>query len=158
MDGLGHPFFGLIFSRVMPLLVAPITPENKEDIIAEIKLWSGLVACVGLLMFVSLTGSKWAFGILGENVTFHIRRDLYKAILRKNIGFHDHRENGSSVLTSAMAEDSAVINGVSTESLGPQVDGFAGLLIAIVIGFIFSWKVSLSCLAIAPFMSIGQYI
>lgn len=158
LDGLGHPFFGLIFSQVMPLLVAPITEENKEDIIADIKLWSGLVACVGVLMFVSMTGSKWAFGILGENVTFHIRKDLYSSILRKHIGFHDFRENGSSVLTSAMAEDSATINGVSTESLGPQVDGFCGLLVAIVIGFIFSWKVALSCIAIAPFMSIGQYI
>jgi ATP-binding cassette subfamily B (MDR/TAP) protein 1 len=142
----------------MPALTAPINDENRDDIIADIKLYAGLVACVGVVMFISMSGSKWAFGILGEEVTFAIRHDLYSAILRKHLGFHDHRENGSSALTSAMAEDSAIINGVSTESLGPQVDGFTGLLVALLIGFIFSWKVALTCLALAPFMTIGQFI
>jgi hypothetical protein len=54
-DGCGHPFFGFVFSKVMPLLVDPITDENKEDIISGTKLYAGLLACVGLLMFVSMT-------------------------------------------------------------------------------------------------------
>jgi hypothetical protein len=44
-----------------------------------------------------------SFGNLGENVTLKIRKELYFKILEKNIGWFDFRENGSSVLTSAMA-------------------------------------------------------
>lgn len=78
--------------------------------------------------------------------------------MRKDIGYHDHRDNGASVLTSAMAEDSSVINGVSTESIGPQVDGYLSLLIGLLVGFYFNWKVSLICLGLSPIMAVGSII
>lgn len=56
---------------------------------------------------------------MGENVTLGVRELLYKNILMKNIGWFDLRENSTGVLSSAMASDTAVINGVSSESLGP---------------------------------------
>jgi len=34
-----------------------------------------------------------------------IRKLLYLSILKKEIGFHDDRDNGSSILTSIMAHD-----------------------------------------------------
>ena len=102
--------------------------------------------------------SKWSFNKLGEEVTFQIRNLLYESILRKHMGFHDYRENGSAVLTSAMAEDSAIINGVSTESVGPMVDGYCGLLIGLALGLAYSWKLALVCCAIAPLLSLGAII
>jgi ATP-binding cassette subfamily B (MDR/TAP) protein 1 len=92
---------------------------------------------------------------LGENVTLKIRKILYGAILQKEIGFHDFRENGSSVLTSAMAQESSLINGVSTESIGPQVEAFFAVFVGLAIGFGFCWQESLICLALTPFMIIG---
>jgi ATP-binding cassette subfamily B (MDR/TAP) protein 1 len=58
---------------------------------------------IALLSFLSGMIQKISFGWLGENVTLKIRKDLYMNILQKNIGWFDERENGSSVLTSAMA-------------------------------------------------------
>jgi hypothetical protein len=48
-----------------------------------------------------------------------IRKLLYLSILKKEIGFHDDRDNGSSILTSIMAHDTSILNGASTESIGP---------------------------------------
>jgi len=56
---------------------------------------------------------------LGSNVTLKIRELLYAKILEKNLGWFDHRDNSSGILTSTMASDTSLINGVSTESLGP---------------------------------------
>ncbi len=58
---------------------------------------------IAVSCFISMTTQKYCFGTLGENVTLKVRKVLYSAILQKEYGFHDHRENGSSVLTSAMA-------------------------------------------------------
>lgn len=73
----------------------------------------------------------------------------------KDIGFFDFRENGTSVLTSSMAEDTSIINGVSTESIGPAMDAVFALLVGIGIGFAYSWRISLICLGAAPLMALG---
>ena len=77
-----------------------------------------------MLIFASLIGlshfiSKASYSALGENVTHGVRKDLYKKILEKNIGWFDLLVNGVSVLTSAMAADTTIINGTATESIAP---------------------------------------
>lgn len=59
----------------------------------------------GCLIAMSIRGT--AFGFLSNNVTIKIRKILYNAILEKDIGFFDLRENNASVLTSSMAQDTA---------------------------------------------------
>lgn len=158
LDGFGQPVFGVFFSKIMNILLEPLTPENEEDVISKTRLYCLAIFLIGLMMFISLGTSKYAWGILGENVTLAIRKELYEGILRKHIGFHDFRENGSSVLTSSMAQDSSIVNGVSTESIGPMVDGMSALIVGLAIGFFFSWKMSLICLAISPLLMLGAYL
>jgi len=71
------------------------------------------------MVFIGTFGGKLCSGILGENVTLKIRQVLYLSILKKNIGWFDHKDNGPSVLTSAMASETAIINGASSDSIGP---------------------------------------
>ena len=72
-------------------------------------------------------------------MTLKIRTILYQSILEKDIGFFDYRENNASVLTSAMAQDTSVINGASSESLGPYTEALFALLAGIIFGFVYSW-------------------
>lgn len=81
--------------------------------------YSIAMGLLALLCAVSSMSQKLTFGALGENTTYEIRKKLYETIVRKNIGWFDNKDNGVSVLTSAMAQDTSVINGASTESLGP---------------------------------------
>lgn len=57
-----------------------------------------------------------------------------------------------------MASDTSLINGVSTESLGPQAEGMCALFGGLVIGFIYCWQQSLVCLVVSPVMIIGNYL
>ena len=59
----------------------------------------GLAGATVLFGFIS----KFSFGVLGENVTLRIRKDLYSSILKKNIGWFDKTENAPAILTAAMA-------------------------------------------------------
>jgi len=99
-----------------------------------------------------------SFGRLGEGITYKVRVVLYKTILQKHIGWFDDKENGTSVLTSAMAEDTALINGVSAESLAPQIEGSFAIIAGITIGLIYCWQEALVCICLAPFMSIGKKV
>jgi hypothetical protein len=68
-------------------------------------VWWTLATAHICLLAMAVRGS--AFGFLSNNVTLKIRTILYNRILEKDIGFFDYRENNASVLTSAMAQDTA---------------------------------------------------
>jgi ABC-type multidrug transport system fused ATPase/permease subunit len=161
INGAANPIFGVVFSEIMNVLVLPLEIDgdgnvtNVDEIRDKTQLLCIFCAIIGITCFLASSISKIMFGTVGENVTLEIRKVLYKSILMKHIGFFDFRENGTSVLTSSMAEDTSIINGVSTESLGPAMDGCFALLVGLGIGFAFSWKISLICLAAAPIMAIG---
>jgi ABC-type bacteriocin/lantibiotic exporter with double-glycine peptidase domain len=55
-----------------------------------------------------------------------------------------------------MAQDTSIINGVSTESLGPQMEGLFALSVGLIIGFVSCWQMALICLAVSPVMVIGN--
>lgn len=99
-----------------------------------------------------------SFGYLGENVTYAVRHLLYGNILQKNIGWFDVKDNSASILTSAMATETAVINGVSTESIGPQVEGLMALCVGLGLGFWACWQEALVCLIVSPIMVFGNIL
>lgn len=78
--------------------------------------------------------------------------------MEKDIGWFDKQENQSSVLTGAMAQETSLINGASSESLGPYTEAFFALIGGLVLGFIFCWQQSLVTLGMVPFMVFGNYI
>lgn len=106
-------------------------------------------------MFIGYVGKSYLFSYLGENVTLKVRQLLYESILEKNIGWFDFQDNQSSVLTSAMAQESAIINGASSESLGPYIEGAFAVFGGLIIGFVFCWQESLVTLGCIPLIVIG---
>ena len=74
----------------------------------------------------------------------------------KHIGWFDQKENTTSVLTSAMSEDSHILNGIGTESIGPALEGGFALITGILIGFVMCWQEALVCLAVSPFLIAGN--
>ena len=111
-----------------------------------------------IIAFVSFVGqflAKYIFGIIGENVTMYIRTDLYKDMVRKNMGWFDEKDNAPGVLSTILASDAQVINGVSTEGLAIILQAGFSVVTGIVIGFIYCWQMSLVCLACVPFMMLG---
>jgi ABC-type multidrug transport system fused ATPase/permease subunit len=78
--------------------------------------------------------------------------------LEKHIGWFDFQANQSSVLTSAMASESSLINGVASEGLGVAAESVFALVAGLVIGFYFCWQESLVTLGCVPFIAVGNAI
>ena len=85
----------------------------------EINMYCIWMTVFAVVVFLTMFAQKYYFLRSSELVTYHMRYTLYDAILSKNIGWFDLRENGVGVLSSAMAQDTSLVNGVSSESLGP---------------------------------------
>lgn len=67
------------------------------------------------------------------------------------MGWFDDREHATSVLTTAMAEDTGKINEVGTTTLGALTGASGSLLVGFIIAFCFNWQMSLAGLILFPF-------
>jgi len=108
--------------------------------------------------FITGFTQKFLFGIIGENITLNIRKNLYGAIVKKNIGWFDDRENAPGVLNSVLASDVQALNGASTEGTAVVMESTFAMVVGIAIGFAYNWKISLVALGCVPFMIIGGAI
>jgi len=109
------------------------------------------------MFWTYLIGGK-SIGTLGENVTLGVRSHLYDNILRKNIGWFDLPENGASILTSAMAQDTSVINGVSTGGIGPFSEAFFCFAGGVAMAYYYCWQMATLCIAVSPILVIGNVL
>ena len=88
--------------------------------------------------------------MMSENIAFKLRKRLYRSILTKHIGWHDDKENATSVLTTVLSKDIKIINGSGSEGLASYTEGTSSLLIALCIGFFFAWELSLIGIFLTP--------
>jgi ATP-binding cassette subfamily B (MDR/TAP) protein 1 len=87
-----------------------------------------------------------------------MRERLYRGFLTKHIGWFDNRDNAPGILTSALANDTSVLNGASTESIAVMTEATFAILIGLIIGFIYDWKIALVSMVCTPFFAIGAGI
>ncbi len=128
---------------------------DKERMKEESWNWALYMFFCAIVSLVAVFIVRFAFGVVGENITLNIRNSLYGSILKKDIGWFDRKENAAGIITTVLASDASALNGASTEGLGIMLESSFGLGCGVVIAFIFSWKLSLVALACCPLMVIG---
>jgi ABC-type multidrug transport system fused ATPase/permease subunit len=92
---------------------------NYELLISKVSMFGLFMVGVAIVAGGGKFTSIWCFEYLGTIVTYSMRKEVYQNIIEKNLGWFDEKENGTSVLTSAMSTDSGIINGVGTSSISP---------------------------------------
>jgi len=88
-------------------------------------------------------------------VTLKVRNLVYVSILNKHIGWFDNRDNSPSVISATLAKDTSIVNGVSTESISPSLEGGMAFVIGLCIGFYYSWEMSVAMFLVSPIMAVG---
>lgn len=148
--------YGWFIMRSMSELnIAAFTGESAFDAVAP---WCGVMAGGCVLLFVSKTISGLLLSQVAEEVTQGFRAELYQAIVRKPIGWHDQRDNGAGIMTATLSSDVQLLNGVSSDGIAVLVEAIGGVLTGLVFSLIFSWPMALVGLGILPFFMIAGVI
>jgi ABC-type multidrug transport system fused ATPase/permease subunit len=142
------PVFGVFWAE---LIMDMTNPDKAREI-------SIIMAMFAPISFVVIYVGRGSWCFLAENMTKNIRHELYGKLLWKEVGWFDHKSNSPGQLTSVLATEVQTLNGVSTESMGVAMESAMGMLVGIVLGFIFCWPVALIALGISPFMMLGAMI
>jgi ABC-type multidrug transport system fused ATPase/permease subunit len=114
IQGAIFPAFGIFLTKMLFSLMITFVEipglnwsyaDKKDFMKDEAEDWCLYMFLCAVVCFCTTFTQKFCFGVVGENITLNIRDKLYAALLKKNIGWFDARENAPGVLTSVLASD-----------------------------------------------------
>ena len=148
--------FGWMIMEVMnDMNVAPLEGKSALD---EAAVWLIIMALQGVILLIAKGAAGIFLSNVAENIVKSVREDLYEMIIRKDIGWHDLRDNSAGIMTSTLASDVQLLSGISSDGVSVQIEAFSALLTALIGGFIFSWPMTLVGLAVVPLIGICGFI
>jgi ABC-type multidrug transport system fused ATPase/permease subunit len=87
----------------------------------EVNFWALLmfIAAVayGILSFIN----KWAFSQVGSNIGKACQQVLYKSLLTKDLGWHDHLEHSAGIMTVVLSKDTGLVEGAAMEGAAVSI-------------------------------------
>ena len=118
-------------------------------------------AALGLLVVFAVQGvfsslRFYLFSVAGEQIVARLRRDLYAAILRQEIGFFDEQRTGE--LTQRLAADTTVLQQATTSNISMLLRYGMTVLGGIAILVYTSWRLTLLMLSVVPVVVLGAVI
>ena len=94
------PSFGIWFAKMLFTLQTPLDPTKPENWLPPITIdfkqaskWGIILGSYAPIAFFAMYFNRISWAILAENMTKNIRGFLYSSMLRKDIGWFDHKEN-----------------------------------------------------------------
>jgi ATP-binding cassette subfamily B (MDR/TAP) protein 1 len=104
--------------------------QPDDDIERDSKKWSGIFMAIGGAALIFNTIQVWSLSVAGENLIERVRKmtfrvsilflfaDHLKAILRQEVGWFDKEEHASGILTSKLASEATLVEGLVGSRMG----------------------------------------
>eukprot|EP01116_Phalansterium_solitarium_P018473 TRINITY_DN489_c0_g1_i1.p1 TRINITY_DN489_c0_g1~~TRINITY_DN489_c0_g1_i1.p1 ORF type:complete len:1312 (+),score=501.72 TRINITY_DN489_c0_g1_i1:46-3981(+) len=140
-----NPAYALVFGEIVGLFYAS---HDRMD--REAGMWAVLFFAIGVAAMIGQVMQAFFFGFAGERLTYRLRRMAFSSMLRQNVGWFDLEENSPAVLSSRLASDAALVEGMVGQRLGLTVMNVFTILSALALGFAYSWRLTLVMTAALP--------
>ncbi|EUB64563.1 Multidrug resistance protein [Echinococcus granulosus] len=152
-SGLSQPAFAILYSEMFGIFSQISTPDEK---LAQTAFYSGMMAVLGLARFTAQLLSGCALGYAGAELTKRARSLLFEAILKQEIGWFDRVENSPGILTARLATEVSALETVTGMQLGTLMEALSLIIASLVIGFTYSWILSLVNLCFVPLLVVSS--
>jgi ATP-binding cassette subfamily B (MDR/TAP) protein 1 len=70
--------------------------------------------------------------------------------MRQDIGWHDHKDHQTHILTARLSTDTALVEGLLGSRLGLLIQNFVTIAAGVTIAMIYCWQLTLVILACSP--------
>lgn len=143
----------LVFPKGIGILMDAVLKPDGRAIMDQ-----AVSALMVVFVIVAIAGFARAyfFTLAGERVVARLRRDLFGAIIRQEIGFFDSQRTGE--LVNRLASDTGVLQNSVTVNVSMALRFTLQAIGCIVVLFYMSWRLSLVMVAIVPIVAIGAAV
>uniref|UniRef100_A0A8C9K1K0 Bile salt export pump n=1 Tax=Panthera tigris altaica TaxID=74533 RepID=A0A8C9K1K0_PANTA len=154
VNGSVTPLYAFLFSQTL----GTFSLLDKEEQRSQINVVCLLFVVLGCISICTQFLQGYAFAKSGELLTKRLRKFGFRAILGQDIGWFDDLRNSPGALTTRLATDASQVQGATGSQIGMMVNSFTNITVAMIIAFIFSWKLSLVIVCFFPFLALSGAI
>nr|XP_010937713.2 ABC transporter B family member 20 [Elaeis guineensis] len=158
LGSIGAAIFGSfnpLLAYTIALIVAAYYRIDVRDRHHEVNKWCLIIACMGIITVVANFLQHFYFGIMGEKMTERVRRMMFSAILRNEVGWFDEEENSADTLSMRLANDATFVRAAFSNRLSIFIQDTAAVVVALLIGMLLEWRVALVALATLPVLIVS---
>ncbi|XP_065051927.1 ATP-dependent translocase ABCB1-like isoform X2 [Rhopilema esculentum] len=141
--------FAVIISEIIKIFSFK---SNVKEMRSKAEFWSLMFVVLGVGSGVAILVSSYLFSVAGEILTRRLRELLFQAILRQDISFFDEPTHSTGALSARLASDASGVQGATSIRLSTLVQVVVMGLSAIIVSFVYSWKLTLLIFAFIPFL------
>ncbi|KAJ3116674.1 ATP-binding cassette, sub-B (MDR TAP), member 4, partial [Physocladia obscura] len=149
--GLAFPLYSVFFGK----LIAAFFDPNVASVQDQINTWCLIFVIIGIAGFFATFVQIVFIGLYGSNIFIKVRVLAIRNILRQEIGWFDEPLNNSSNLGEILGKDVETLASLMDQTIGQTWSSIINAIAGTIIGFYYSWKLTLVNLALLPIASIG---
>ncbi|KAK6145325.1 hypothetical protein DH2020_022145 [Rehmannia glutinosa] len=148
--------FNPVLAYVISLIVtAYYRTDERHHIRQEIDRWCLIIAGMGIVTVIANFLQHFYFGIMGEKMTERVRRMMFSAMLRNEVGWFDEEENSADNLSMRLANDATFVRAAFSNRLSIFIQDSAAVIVAVLIGLFLQWRLALVALATLPILMVS---
>ncbi|XP_058736599.1 ABC transporter B family member 6-like [Vicia villosa] len=148
--------FNPLLAYVIGLVVAAYYRINDQHHLErEIDKWCLIIGCMGIVTVIANFLQHFYFGIMGEKMTERVRRMMFSAMLRNEVGWFDDEENSADNLSMRLANDATFVRAAFSNRLSIFIQDSAAVIVGLLIGAVLHWRLALVAFATLPILCIS---
>lgn len=159
LGSIGAAIFGSFNPLLAYVIALIVTAYYRVDEVhhlrKEVDKWCLIIACMGIVTVVANFLQHFYFGIMGEKMTERVRRMMFSAMLRNEVGWFDEEDNSADTLSMRLANDATFVRAAFSNRLSIFIQDSAAVIVALLIGMLLQWRYALVALATLPFLTIS---
>ena len=128
--------------------------EQEEDAL----FWSMMFLVIAVISGFALYLEALCFGTSGERLTLRMRDMVFRAYLRQEVAYFDDHKHNTGALCTRLSSDAAQVHGATGVRIGGVLMNIAAMGTGIILGFVYSWKLTLLVLGFGPAIGIASAI
>lgn len=121
----------------------------------EVNKWCLVISCMGVVTVIANFLQHFYFGIMGEKMTERVRRMMFSAMLRNEVGWFDDEENSADALSMRLANDATFVRAAFSNRLSILIQDATAVIVALVIGMLLEWRLALVALGTLPLLTVS---
>mmetsp|Transcript_23253 Transcript_23253/g.34328 ORF Transcript_23253/g.34328 Transcript_23253/m.34328 type:complete len:1363 (+) Transcript_23253:161-4249(+) len=163
---LSYPEWGYISIGVLGSLMLGVLPPSEgiltaqivanfyevapDDMLKENRIYILNFLTLGAGAFVGNLFSGCGFSVSGYRLTRRLRKQVFEAMVRKEMGWFDFPEHSVGELTTRLEADAELVSKVNGWALGYRLRIMATLVAGVTIALYYAWQVGLAALCCVP--------